>query len=117
MSSSANADRVAASLNGAAARTCQPGDQVIICNSLYVDEAKLTVIKPRVLTFDKDNRIADSLIYSVEHSADGGYSFSILNEVPRGSADTGARGRINWPSWSLRKVQRLFSGTSSELTS
>lgn len=39
-------------LNGAAARTCQPGDQVIICNSLYLDEAKLTATKPRVLTFE-----------------------------------------------------------------
>ncbi|MDX8503491.1 aspartate 1-decarboxylase [Mesorhizobium sp. VK4C] len=68
-------------LNGAAARTCQPGDQVIICNSLYLDEAKLTAIKPRVLTFDKDNRIVDRLTYSVERDAVGGYCFSILNET------------------------------------
>ncbi|KUM25900.1 aspartate decarboxylase [Mesorhizobium loti] len=68
-------------LNGAAARTCQPGDQIIICNSLYVDETKLTALKPRVLTFDKENRIVDRLIYSVERSAEGGYSFSILNEA------------------------------------
>ncbi|SJM30181.1 aspartate 1-decarboxylase [Mesorhizobium delmotii] len=26
-------------LNGAAARTCQPGDPLIICNSVYVEEA------------------------------------------------------------------------------
>ncbi|TIO50410.1 MAG: aspartate 1-decarboxylase [Mesorhizobium sp.] len=68
-------------LNGAAARTCQPGDQVIICNSVYLDEAKLTALKPRVLTFDKDNRIIDRLTYSVERDAEGGYSFSILNEA------------------------------------
>lgn len=68
-------------LNGAAARTCQPGDQVIICNSVYVDQAELTALKPRVLTFDKDNRIVDRLTYSVERDAAGGYSFSILNET------------------------------------
>ncbi|MGX5806113.1 aspartate 1-decarboxylase [Bradyrhizobium sp. Arg314] len=68
-------------LNGAAARTCQPGDQVIICNSVYVDEAKLTKLKPRVLTFDRDNRIVERLTYSVETNADGGYSFSILDEA------------------------------------
>ncbi|RUW73794.1 MAG: aspartate 1-decarboxylase [Mesorhizobium sp.] len=68
-------------LNGAAARTCQPGDQVIICNSVYVDQAELTSLKPRVLTFDKDNRIVDRLTYSVERDAGGGYSFSILDEA------------------------------------
>lgn len=68
-------------LNGAAARTCQPGDQVIICNSAYLDEAKLTALNPRVLTFDKDNRIVDRLTYSVESNAEGGYSFSILDEA------------------------------------
>lgn len=68
-------------LNGAAARTCQPGDQVIICNSAYLEEARLTTLKPRVLTFDKDNRIVDRLTYSVESNAEGGYSFSILDEA------------------------------------
>ncbi|GLS33486.1 L-aspartate 1-decarboxylase [Mesorhizobium albiziae] len=68
-------------LNGAAARTCQPGDQIIICNSVYLDETELTALKPRVLTFDKDNHITERLTYSVERNADGGYSFSILNEA------------------------------------
>ncbi|WFP65551.1 MULTISPECIES: aspartate 1-decarboxylase [unclassified Mesorhizobium] len=68
-------------LNGAAARTCQPGDQVIICNAVYAHETDLTALKPRVLTFDKDNRVVDQLTYSVERNAGGGYSFSILNEV------------------------------------
>lgn len=68
-------------LNGAAARTCQPGDQVIICNSVYVNESEITALKPRVLTFDKDNRIADRLTYSVERDQLGRYSFSILDET------------------------------------
>ncbi|GAA2824317.1 L-aspartate 1-decarboxylase [Aminobacter aminovorans] len=68
-------------LNGAAARTCQAGDQVIICNSVYVNESEITALKPRVLTFDKDNRIADRLSYSVERDQAGRYSFSILDEA------------------------------------
>ncbi|MGX5829283.1 aspartate 1-decarboxylase [Mesorhizobium sp. 43Arga] len=68
-------------LNGAAARTCQPADQVIICNSVYIHDIELTALKPRVLTFDRDNRIVDRLTYSVGHNGDGGYSFSILDEA------------------------------------
>lgn len=66
-------------LNGAAARTCQPGDPLIICNSVYVEQAELTA--PRVLTFVRDNRIGERLTYSAERNADGGYSFSVLDEA------------------------------------
>ncbi|BCH20600.1 aspartate 1-decarboxylase [Mesorhizobium sp. L-8-3] len=66
-------------LNGAAARTCQPGDQVIICNSVYLDESAITEIQPRVLTFDRDNRIREILSYSVTRDTRGRYSFSVLN--------------------------------------
>ncbi|MGX9182020.1 aspartate 1-decarboxylase [Mesorhizobium sp. BHbdii] len=67
-------------LNGAAARTCQPGDPLIICNSAYVEEAQLTALKPRVLTFDRDNRITGRLTYSVERDGTG-YRFAILDEA------------------------------------
>ncbi len=68
-------------LNGAAARTCQAGDQIIICNSVYLDERQITSLKPRILTFDQDNRIRDRLSYSVDCDAQGRYSFSILDEA------------------------------------
>jgi aspartate 1-decarboxylase len=68
-------------LNGAAARTCQAGDQIIICNSVYVDEQQLTSLKPRILTFDEDNRIRDRLSYSVDRDSHGRYTFSILDEA------------------------------------
>jgi len=68
-------------LNGAAARTCQPGDEVIICNSVYVHEDEIPALNPKVLTFDKDNRITGRLSYQVERDADGRYRFSILNEA------------------------------------
>lgn len=68
-------------LNGAAARTCQAGDQIIICNSVYIDERQLTSLKPCILTFDQDNRIRDRLSYSVDRDAQGRYAFSILDEA------------------------------------
>lgn len=68
-------------LNGAAARTCQPGDQVIICNSIYLDEARITSLKPKVLTFDQDNRVRDRLSYSVDVDPQGRYTFDILDET------------------------------------
>ncbi|OAP39836.1 aspartate decarboxylase [Sinorhizobium glycinis] len=70
-------------LNGAAARTCQPGDQVIICNSVYLDESRITDLKPKVLTFDENNHIRDRLTYSVEFDERGKYTFSILDEEDR----------------------------------
>ncbi|ASY60018.1 MULTISPECIES: aspartate 1-decarboxylase [Sinorhizobium] len=70
-------------LNGAAARTCQPGDQVIICNSVYLDESRLTELKPRVLTFDENNHVRDRLTYSVERDQQGKFTFSILDEEDR----------------------------------
>ncbi|WP_065377381.1 aspartate 1-decarboxylase [Ensifer adhaerens] len=68
-------------LNGAAARTCQPGDQVIICNSVYLEESRLTSLKPKILTFDENNHVQDRLSYSVGVDASGKYTFEILDEA------------------------------------
>ncbi|KEA03013.1 MULTISPECIES: aspartate 1-decarboxylase [Rhizobium/Agrobacterium group] len=68
-------------LNGAAARTCQVGDQIIICNSVYLEESKLTSLKPKVLTFDADNNVVDRLSYSVSVDAQDRYHFDILDET------------------------------------
>ncbi|MDI5929530.1 aspartate 1-decarboxylase [Rhizobium leguminosarum] len=68
-------------LNGAAARTCQPGDQVIICNSIYLEESNLTVLKPKVLTFDANNNVMDRLSYSVSIDANASYRFEILDDT------------------------------------
>jgi aspartate 1-decarboxylase len=80
MSSSANGDHDAI-LNGAAARTCQPGDPIIVCNSIYLDESEITSLKPRIVTFDENNHICERLSYSVGLDAHGRYSFAILNEA------------------------------------
>jgi aspartate 1-decarboxylase len=67
-------------LNGAAARTCQAGDQLIICSSLYIGAEEIPNLNPKILTFDPDNNIAGRLSYSVSIDPKGGYHFSILNE-------------------------------------
>ncbi|MDO5537005.1 MAG: aspartate 1-decarboxylase [Desulfovibrionaceae bacterium] len=65
-------------LNGAAARTCQKGDTVIICASEYVaDKKDICAVKPVVLTFDQDNSILERLQYDVQPSPEHGYSMQI----------------------------------------
>ena len=50
-------------LNGAAARTCQIGDEVIICSATYGGAEEITAMRPVVLTFNADNRVAERLVY------------------------------------------------------
>ncbi len=66
-------------LNGATARTCQPSDQIIVCNSVYLDESRLVSLKPKILTFDENNHVRDRLSYSVGIDASGKYNFEILD--------------------------------------
>ncbi|MDH6263790.1 aspartate 1-decarboxylase [Bradyrhizobium sp. BR13661] len=68
-------------LNGAAARTCQVGDQLIICSSSYLDDRRIVELRPRILTFDRSNQIADRLTYSVTSDAAGRYGFEIIGEL------------------------------------
>jgi aspartate 1-decarboxylase len=70
-------------LNGAAARTCQPGDQIIICNSTYCREADLTQMSPRILTFNSKNDIVERMRYEVREDEGGRLRFSILCEDGR----------------------------------
>jgi aspartate 1-decarboxylase len=67
-------------LNGAAARTCQPGDALIICSSIYIDAAEITSLQPKVLAFDRDNRVIDRLSYRVDRDETGRYRFAIEDE-------------------------------------
>ena len=52
-------------LNGAAARTAQPGDELIIVASEYVDASVIGRFKARVLTFTEGNEIDRVLTYAV----------------------------------------------------
>ncbi|MER9337016.1 aspartate 1-decarboxylase [Mesorhizobium sp. M0293] len=64
-------------LNGAAARTCQIGDEIIICASAYIEEHQITEIQPKVLTFDRDNSVRDRLFYDVDTMQDGTMTFAV----------------------------------------
>ncbi|WP_395666103.1 aspartate 1-decarboxylase [Methylocella sp.] len=67
-------------LNGAAARTCQPGDELIICSSVYVDGEEIVGLSPKVVTFDAHNNVVETLQYSVSQDAAGRYQFAILDD-------------------------------------
>jgi aspartate 1-decarboxylase len=66
-------------LNGAAARTCQRGDEVIICSAVYITERELEALKPTILTFNADNSIDERLGYSVGRDAQDRLSFEITH--------------------------------------
>ena len=63
-------------LNGAAARTCHPGDEVIIAASDYINPRELPDLHPRVLTFKADNEVDEVLEYRVGET-DGFFDFRI----------------------------------------
>ena len=64
-------------LNGAAARTCQEGDQLIIAASEYCETNQLCNIKPKIMTFTSDNNIDEILEYEVQKESDGSFNFAI----------------------------------------
>jgi len=67
-------------LNGAAARTCQVGDALIICTSDYLPAEAAFEIAPRVLTFTEDNAIDEILSYRATRGEDGHIQFDILKD-------------------------------------
>jgi aspartate 1-decarboxylase len=72
-------------VNGAAARTCQRGDELIVCSSIYLPENKVSGLSPSVVTLDEDNNIVEALRYSVTLDSAGRYHFAIFDEsgMPR----------------------------------
>jgi aspartate 1-decarboxylase len=66
-------------LNGAAARTCQPGDRIIVCSSAYQQESEITRIEPKILIFNDKNEVIERIKYEVRRDESGSLHFSILN--------------------------------------
>jgi len=65
-------------LNGAAARTCQKGDQIIICACAHInDPNELYTTRPTILTFGTDNRIEEEMHYEVKKTATRAFDFSV----------------------------------------
>ena len=68
-------------LNGAAARTCHPGDEIIIAASEYIScSTELYKIRPKVLTFKGDNTVDKVMFYDVYKSDDRNFNFKITEE-------------------------------------
>lgn len=68
-------------LNGSAARTCQPGDEIIIAASQNdVQPEQLYDINPKVLTFTKENHVKEVLTYDVFKTEERAFNFRILGE-------------------------------------
>ncbi|MET0291006.1 MAG: aspartate 1-decarboxylase [Steroidobacteraceae bacterium] len=65
-------------LNGAAARTCQVGDAVIICASAFVPMSEAHLPRPRVAVFDAANAVEELLEYRVELLPDGRSHFETV---------------------------------------
>jgi aspartate 1-decarboxylase len=66
-------------LNGSAARTCQPGDEIIIAAREFINRSEIYDIKPKVLTFKADNEIDQELFYDVFETPDRAHNFRIMN--------------------------------------
>ena len=66
-------------LNGAAARTCQVGDELIIAASADVTPTELYQLKPRILTFTPNNEIDQVLYYEVFKSEAREFDFRIVD--------------------------------------
>lgn len=67
-------------LNGAAARTCQIGDELIIASSEYVNFDGLNNKIQKILTFNPDNSILSTITYETGPAPGGHYNFSISEE-------------------------------------
>jgi aspartate 1-decarboxylase len=52
-------------LNGAAARTCQVGDELIIAARAEVEPAGVAALRPRVLIFGEGNVLQSTTVYRI----------------------------------------------------
>lgn len=68
-------------VNGAAARTCQQGDEVIISAFEYVaGPQELYSRKPVVLSFEADNTVRERLRYVVGGEESNSFDFSVQSD-------------------------------------
>lgn len=66
-------------LNGAAARTCQPGDPVIIVARTSVMPDQIESVRARVALLRPDNRVRQLLEYRVDRDAQGRLRFQAVS--------------------------------------
>lgn len=63
-------------LNGAAARNCQQGDELIIAAYKFCESAEIKNESPKILTFNPNNTVNSMLEYNVREEGNW-YNFSI----------------------------------------
>jgi aspartate 1-decarboxylase len=68
-------------LNGAAARTCQAGDELIIAARALLDESELREFVSKTVIFSAENRVVRTIAQRLERSAAGTWQ-------PSADADT-----------------------------
>lgn len=78
-------------LNGAAARTCQRGDPVIIVARTSVQPAEITRMRPRIALFDAANALTKLLEYRVGRDRLGRATFRIATLRARRASPRKAR--------------------------
>ena len=88
-------------LNGAAARTCQVGDEVIIAASEYLDRPEqLYTLKPRILTYLPDNSVDQVLYYDVYSSEKRPFDFRIMDAASHDPDQC-----HTWPNVDIKSVR------------
>ncbi|KQP77701.1 hypothetical protein ASF60_07040 [Methylobacterium sp. Leaf113] len=83
-------------LNGAAARTCQVGDEIIIASSTYGTVDDVMARKPQVLIFGDGNTVTDRVIYDVFRDAEGRIDMRIIEPAQDVSAKPQIAHRIRF---------------------
>jgi aspartate 1-decarboxylase len=68
-------------LNGAAARTCQVGDEVIIAAATYGGVDDVIARKPKVLIFGDGNEVSDRVVYDVFRDETGRIDMRIIEPL------------------------------------
>ena len=57
------------------------GDELIVCNSIYLPDESIAGLSPAVVTLDEDNNVVETLRYCVSRDSLGRYEFAILNNA------------------------------------
>ena len=68
-------------VNGAAARTCQRGDELIICSSLYLPAESVGGLSPAVVTLDEEKNSLKPCVIASAGTARAAISSRFLDET------------------------------------
>ena len=98
-------------LNGAAARTCQVGDELIIAASGNVAPKDLYDLSPKIVTFMPDNEVDQVLEYEVFKSEQRPFDFRIVDKSAHKQASIHNYADVNLRAIRGELKAREFSDT------